>query len=155
MKKISSEYTFFYKKLIPVVWLAFLGFALTLGFKAGAIEKNPMTLVSPGIVTVIGYFIWKKKFWTLADEVYDWGDFLMVKNNGQEEQVLLTNIMNVSASTFTNPPRVTLKLVNPGKFGTEISFLPVRKFFAMPFANNAVSEDLIIRVDRARGHRVA
>jgi hypothetical protein len=63
---------------------------------------------------------------------------------------MLSNIMNVSSSTFMNPPRVTLKLVRPSKFGREIAFSPASKFTLNPFAKNEIAEDLMDRAYRAR-----
>jgi len=59
------------------------------------------------------------------------GDYLLVKNRGVEA-VDLANIMNVSASTAVNPPRITLRLLKPGKFGDEISFSPQTGFRLKP-----------------------
>lgn len=114
-----------------------------------------MFLVGPGIMAVFGFVIMKKTVWDLVDEVYDDQDFLLVKNRGEEDRVALSNIINVSATTFMNPPRTTLRLVNPGKFGDEITFTPVRGFNLNPFAKNQVAEDLIVRVDKARVNRAA
>jgi hypothetical protein len=95
----------------------------------------------------------KKLFWDLADEVYDCGDSLLIRNRGEEERVSLSNIMNVSISPVMNPPRVTLRLVTPSKFGNEVAFLPIVGFTLNPFAKNQVVEDLIVRVDQARSKR--
>ena len=89
----------------------------------------------------------------MADEVWDGGDHLLVKIGDQSEPVPLANIMNVSASTLVNPPRITLRLVSPGRFGQEISFSPLRNSMFNPFARNAVADDLIERVHRAKGLR--
>jgi hypothetical protein len=61
--------------------------------------------------------------------------------------------MNVNASTYVNPPRITLRLVTPGRFGNEIAFSPIAGFRLNPFAKNKIAEDLIVRVDRARSKR--
>jgi hypothetical protein len=63
--------------------------------------------------------------------------------------------MNVNASTMTNPPRITLRLATPSKFGSEIAFSPARQFTLNPFAPSPVAEDLIVRVDKARTLRQA
>ena len=102
---------------------------------------------------VFGYFLMKKLVWDLVDEVYDCGDFLLVKNRDEEERIALSNIMNVNASTYINPPRITLRLVNPSKFGSEVAFSPITGFKLNPFAKNAVAEDLIVRVYQARSKR--
>jgi hypothetical protein len=95
----------------------------------------------------------KKLVWDLADEVYDCGDFLLVRKRDEEDRVPLSNVMNVNASTYVNPPRITLRLVTPGRFGNEIAFSPIAGFRLNPFAKNKIAEDLIVRVDRARSKR--
>lgn len=56
----------------------------------------------------------------------------------------------VNTSTNGNLPRVTLRLVKPGRFGSEISFALPARFSFNPFAKHPVVEDLIVRVDKAR-----
>lgn len=153
MTKISSKFTFFHKKWFPLLWFGFLAVFVTLALTNGALEKNPMFLVGPIVMAVIGLFVMKKLVWDLVDEVYDCGEFLLIKNRGEEDRVPLSNIMNVNASTMINPPRITLRLVNPGKFGNEIAFSPLTSFTFNPFAKNQVAEGLIVRVDRARTNR--
>lgn len=155
MKKISSKSTFLSKKLFPLFWFGFLAIFMFQAVMDGTVQQDPMFLVMPCVMAVFGVVLMKKLVWDLADEVYDCGDSLLVKNGGKEERVPLSNIMNVSASTYSNPPRVSLRLVKAGKFGNEISFSPAASFTLNPFAKNKVTEDLIIRVDRARSRRVA
>jgi hypothetical protein len=153
VKKISSSWTFFHKKIFPVFWFGFIAlFVLTVS-AAEADQLDAMFLVIPAFMAIVGFVLLKKLVWDLLDEVYDCGDFLLIKNQGEEDEVALSNIMNVSPSTFTNPPRVTLRLANPSRFGNEIVFSPVTGFSVNPFAKNAVAEDLMVRVDRARSRR--
>ena len=150
MKKISSRSLFITKKVLPVLWFGILAFVLIAGILSKAYNGNPMVIVGPGIMIVFGYFMMKKLVWDLVDEVYDYGDYLLVRNGGQEERVALSNIMNVSATTLVNPPRITLRLVKPGRFGPEIAFSPVVPLTLNPFAKNAVAEELIVRAYAAR-----
>lgn len=94
----------------------------------------------------------------LVDEVYDCGDFLLIKNRGEEDIVSLSNIINLNVSTSSKPLTITLRLVKPSKFGTEISFLsPAAKptSFWDTSTKSLIAEDLIIRVDQARSKRSA
>lgn len=151
MKKISSGFTFFHKKIFPLFWFGFIAvFVANVWTLGKGLPKDPMFIAVPIIMLLIGFVILKKLVWDLMDEVYDGGDYLLVKNRGEEERIPLSNIMNVSASTFTNPPRVTLRLVRPGKFGEELTFSPVKKFSLSPFAKHPMIDDLIRRVDQAR-----
>lgn len=153
MTKISSGSLFYTKRIFPLFWFGFVGVMFALLLANGNLQKSPAMFIVPCVMAVFGYVLMKKLVWDLVDEVYDAGDFLVVRNRGEEEQVPLTNIMNVSASTNVNPPRITLRLVNPGRFGSEIAFSPPRVFSLNPFAKNKVAEDLIVRVDQARSKR--
>jgi hypothetical protein len=153
MTKISSRATFWYKKAFPALWFGFLAFFVFGGLMHGGIEENAIFLFVAVLMTVMGWVVMKQLVWDLADEVYDGGDFLLVRKGDEEERIPLSNVMNVSASTALNPPRVTLRLVNPGKLGTEVAFSPAARATLNPFAKNPVTEDLIVRVDRARSRR--
>lgn len=153
MKKISSGNTRFYKKVFPAIWFGGLVVFLVVAVGTGGLKENAIFLLAPLAMTVFGFFLFKNMVWDLVDEVYDCGDTLLIRNRGQEEAVALTNIMNVSSSMLMNPPRVTLRLVIPSVFGTEITFTPAKRFTLNPFAKNEIAEDLIVRVDQARSRR--
>jgi hypothetical protein len=151
MRLISSKMTFFNKRVFPAIWFGFLAVFIGLALFSGA-ARNPASLlpvlIAPAIMIVFGYVIMKKLVFDLADEVWDDGDSLVVKNNGQEQRIALSDIKNVSYSPFVNPPRVTLSLRRPTVFGDEITFsAPVR---LVPFSKSPVITDLIERVDLAR-----
>jgi hypothetical protein len=157
VKKISSGMLFVTKKIFPVAWFGFLAvFFFMVVFAGGrgkaALPPVPFLLV-PTLMAIFGFFLMKKLVWDLADEVYDGGDFLLIKKGSEEERVELSNIMNVSFSMLVNPPRVTLRLVTPGIFGQEIAFSPVTGFRLNPFARNPMVDDLVMRVDQARRAR--
>lgn len=154
MRKISSSKTFFYKKLFPVFWFGMLLLFVIISLKVP--PHGPLQvpfLLMPAVMAVIGYVVMRKLVWDLADEVYDCGDHLLVKNRGQEFRLSFAEIINVNAMTMVNPPRITLRLAQASSaegFGNEISFSPDRPFTLNPFAKNEIAEDLILRVDRAR-----
>jgi hypothetical protein len=54
----------------------------------------------------------------------------------------------VSHATFTNPPRITLTLRYPCRFGKDMTFSPLARL--NPFSKNPIAEELIERVDAAR-----
>lgn len=153
MKKISSSLTVVTKKIFPAFWFGILAIFFIFSLTSGAADRDPMFLIVPVLMAVIGYFAVKKFVWILVDEVYDCGDFLIVRNRGDEDRIPLANVMNVDPSTFVNPPRITLRLASPSKWGTEVVFSPIRRSISNPFARNAVAQDLIVRVDRARRSR--
>ena len=153
MKKISSN-QFFLKKVFHIFWFGFLAIFLVTSITAKAYEKNIIFIVQPLLMAAFGYFLLKKLIWDLVDEVYDCGDYLLIKHRNDEDKILLSNVMNISGVSFTNPPRTTLRLVKGSKFGSEITFSPLKPFFSFnPFSKNAVVEDLIIRIGAARMYR--
>ena len=132
MTKISAKSMYFIKKLFPLLWFGVLGFfAVTI---LVVDRSEAFMLVVPCVMAVLGYYVMKVLIWALVDEVYDCGDSLLIKNGGREEMIPLSNIMNVSAITLMNPQRITLRLVRPGKFGSEVSFSPATSFKLNPFA---------------------
>jgi hypothetical protein len=150
MERISSSFTFFSKWVFPLAWFGFLGFFMYQSLRNGAAQSDPMFLAIPLVMAVFGVVLMRKLAWDLADSVDDCGSYLLVRKGRIEQRVDLANVMNVSASTFQNPPRITLRLVTPGELGREVSFSPRSRTSLNPFAPNPVAEDLMERVHRAR-----
>ena len=150
MTRISSKQVYFLKWIFPVLFLAVMLVPIGIGL---AVPRSPPPIaifLMPLVMIPILFLVLRKFVWDLMDEVYDGGDYLLVKKGDEEDRIPLSNIMNVSATLMVNPPRVTLRLVNPSKFGKEVSFSPVRPFTLNPFARNDDRRDLIERVDKAR-----
>jgi len=151
MRRISSKWTFFYKRISPVIFFGFLvvfiGIALLANLRSNsALDNIPFLIVA--IVMTVVFFISKKLIFDLVDEVWEDGETLVVRNSGQEQRIALADIKNVNYSPLISPPRVTLSLRRPTVFGDEVTFCaPVRM---VPLAPSPVINDLIERVDRAR-----
>jgi len=154
MTRISSRRTFFVKRVFPVLWFGLVGVIAGAMLLASAAGKGAgFMVVPPALMAVVGYVLFRKLLWDLADEVYDCGDALLVRNKGVEDLIPLANVMNVSATTLINPPRVELRLLTPSKLGSEVVFSPAVGLRLNPFARIPIVEDLIVRVDRARSKR--
>jgi len=152
-RRISSRQTFFLKRLFPVLWFGMVVLSLVAGLagaRAGKAVPPPVFIV-PLLLFVIGYVVLRKLVFDLADEVFDEGDALRVRIGSEEERIALTDIINVGYTQFVNPPRITLTLRQPGRFGREVSFSPPQAFFA-PFVRNKLASELIERVEAARRH---
>ena len=154
-----SDSMFFMKRVFPVVWGVFLvvvvGMAATSAIRSGARPAEFAFFLIPLIAAAIGFTVMRRLVWDLVDEVYDHGDYLVVKHRGDETRIDLADVMNVSASTMLNPPRITLRLRQPTRLGSEVAFSPAGGFRWFPAlsAKNPIAEDLVVRVDRARSHR--
>jgi hypothetical protein len=149
MKKISNSFTFSLK-LFPFVFYGFLAFMVVLLCIHGAVTKAPLLLAVPCAMGVMAYSFVSTTLRDLADEVYDCGDFLLVRKRGEEDNVPLSNIMNVKFVFWKTLPRIILALDAPGKFGTEIVFATPPQLYLGACPKNKIVEDLIVRVHQAR-----
>ncbi len=155
MTRISSRMTYFYKRIFPLLWLGFIAVFAGLSVAGGTARLELPFIVIPCVIVAVGFVVFRRMVWTLADEVLDAGDALVVRKGGYDERIPLSGIMNVNTTLYTNPPRITLRLVRPGRFGTEVAFMPVTGLRINPFARNKIADDLAERVDRARATRAA
>lgn len=150
MQQISSRSTVLNKRIFPAFWFAIVAVIFFTFLFAHASRGRPplVALLAPVLMAALGYFIIKNLIGDLADQVLDAGDSLIVRFGNEQEQIPLSNIINVSYAYMMNPPRVTLTLRNPGRFGSEISFSPPQRFW--PLYKSPVIAELIKRVDAAR-----
>ena len=147
MQRISSRMTFFYKRVFPIILLVLAVLPVALPIGSGKTPPFPVFLM-PVVVIGIGYVVLTKLIFDMVDEVWDAGDFLIVRNKNQEDRIPLSAIINVGYSPLINPPRVTLTLRTQGIFGDTVAFCAPVRF--MPFAANPLVDDLIRRIDAAR-----
>jgi hypothetical protein len=152
MRRISSRMTFFYKRILPLIFCGvFVIFVVVtwigLSRSPGQFPGMPFLIV-PVLIFAFIFFVMKKMIFDLVDEVLDGGDALIVRNRGREDRVTLANIMNVNYSPFINPPRVTLTLRQPSVFGNQITFCAPVRF--VPFSTSPLVDELIGRIDAAR-----
>lgn len=152
-KRISSQGTFFYKLAFPIIWFGVLGSVVLLGLLNTSMAAGTMLpfIIMPIFMAGIGYVIFRALLTGLMDEVWDNGKELLVVNGGHVEHVPLAGIININYSGLTNPKRATLQLRQPGRWGTKLSFIPVRSSMSIwNLMDNKVIDALIARVDEAR-----
>ncbi|MGY3039804.1 hypothetical protein ACVWWQ_001427 [Rhodanobacter sp. TND4EL1] len=158
MQRLSSSSTGFYKRVFPVLWFGFialfLAFALWARLHPDSVDGAPpdlMFLVMPLLMGAIGWVVYRRVVSDLMDEVWLDGDWLVVTNRGEKRRVPLTDVMNVNATTTTNPRRITVMLRTATPFGSELNFMPAspRRLFSL-FQPDPVVMNLIRRVDALR-----
>lgn len=159
MRRLSSSSTFFYKRVFPVLWFGFLLVFLAIAFwgmQHARAQAQPQQfvpfLLMPLLMAGVGIFIFRKLIHDLVDEVWLDGDYLVVKNRGEQRRVALADVMNINSSTMTNPRRVTVMLRTESRFGRSFSFMPASPLrFLGAFQPDPVATELIERVDALRG----
>ena len=155
MRQLSSKSTFLMKRAFPTVWLGFLAVFGVTSFLNGAFRQDPMFAVVPILMAIFGLFFFRALLWKLSDSVFYHGDYLVAQRSGVEARIPIANIMNVSASSFSNPKTVTLRLIQASALGQVVSFIPATPFTLNPLAKVAIAEDLMERAFTARSKRVA
>jgi hypothetical protein len=150
MPLISSKMTFFYKRIFPIIWFGSMAIFALFVLLTGP-DQDLSALIVPVLMAIIGYWFMKKLVFNLADQVFDVGDALLVRNGDREERIALADIKNVNYSPYINPPQVTLSLRRPTVFGDTIAFCA--PFRIMPLSSSPIIDRLVDRVDAARQKR--
>jgi hypothetical protein len=151
MKRISSSWTFFYKRVFPAFWFGFCLLFLIVPWLVISTSSQSLPIpffFVPALMIIIGFFIMRKLVFDLVDQVWDDGDTLLVRNRGEEQRVALADIKNVSYTPLMNPPRIVLSLRRTTAFGNQIAFCAPMRF--VPFSSSPIINDLIDRIDAAR-----
>lgn len=153
MTRISSQATFFYKRVFPFLWFGFLALFIAITIATALTEPRPVVeivffILSPLFMAAFGWVLMKFTVLDLIDEVFDDGDEFIIRNRSVEERVPFSEIINVSYNGFINPPRITLMLRQPNSLGASIAFMPTFRLFQ--YSLHPTAKDLIERVDEAR-----
>jgi hypothetical protein len=159
MRRVSSSSTYFYKRVFPVLWFGFLLVFLAIAlwgalYSPAAARPQPVLpfLLLPLLMAGIGFLVFRKLIFDLVDEVWLDGDWLIVKNRDEQRRVALSDVMNVNATTMTNPRRITVMLRTDTRYGRSFSFMPASpRGFLSAFKPDPIATELIERVDALRG----
>jgi len=139
-------------KISPYVVFVLSGLLLILLLWSGAYETSPMLLVAVGGIGLYVVCSMASSQRACMDVVFDCGDHLLVRKNGEEDTIPFPNIINVNF--WKNPHNISahiaLTLASPGKFGTEIAFAPPAQFYFSFPPRNKIAEDLLVRAENAR-----
>ncbi len=127
MIKISSDVATSLSKAYLILPLAVLLLILVVTI-SGALQGRTDSMVA--LIIVIPLFVlfvcYGKKFiWSLADEVYDDGDALVVNRGRLQKRILLADIEDLIDRTFTRTPVIIIKFIAECEFGDGIGFMPI------------------------------
>ena len=151
MVRISTRQTAFLKRGFPTFWVVILAVIAVSVSADPHVAPRDRAIVYYGVIppiALLGWFLWRKLLSNLADEVWDAGDELVVRDRGVEAHVPLSNIVNVSCEWLTNPQRITLTLREPSMLGSEIVFAPLVQWVLL--RRSPIADDLVRRVEEAR-----
>ena len=144
MKKISSDFTFVYIKILPIGFLILL-IQNILDFPSGLKEK-----ISHVLFLTVACLIFKYYVIDLIDEVYDCGKSLLFKKGNKEIEIELKNIkkVNYKLGIFTNYQYLGFEFHERTEIGKKDKFIPT-PFNWFGLIRNPEMVDLIKRIEAA------
>jgi hypothetical protein len=84
----------------------------------GAWARNPVFVLGPSAVLVVGLEMFPRYFRRMADRVEDQGTYLLARHRGVEARIELQDIMNVTFVARSIPQKVVLRLATPSALGS-------------------------------------
>jgi hypothetical protein len=123
---ISFRNTALFKRGIWLSAVALLAFVISPFILDGSLWRDLLPSLFGAAVLGVGliYFFWRTKFHRLAEEVIDGEVHLQVRRGRTEQVIPFADIAAAEVCTFSGIHRITVSLHAPGKFGTQIHFLP-------------------------------
>lgn len=139
-RTISSQLTFFYKFILPVLFLL-SSVNMLVQMLRGQFFKE---IFPPVAIFVLIFAAWiALALWCFVrlKKVSLDDDFLYVSDYRTESRIPLEEIVNVTEVRWINPFPVTIHLRSPSEFGTKIVFAPTYRMFAL-FSPHPIVEEL-------------
>ncbi|HEX3912533.1 MAG TPA: hypothetical protein VHW71_03420 [Steroidobacteraceae bacterium] len=147
MRTISFKNTALFKRGIWLSAAALIAFVAGPAAVDGALWIDPL----PSVIAVailcaaLSYFFWKTQMHRLADEVLDCGDSLKVRRGRTEQTIPLARIAAAEVASSGGFHRITIRLLEPSKFGRRVEFLPQASLWSNIDAIKQVARNLTER----------
>ncbi|HEY0428922.1 MAG TPA: hypothetical protein VGC76_14165 [Pyrinomonadaceae bacterium] len=140
-QSISSAFTFYFKVILPALWIPFFGVgAIVSSFNMTTSDLPfgrffPLLMWLGGSIFIYWAGVGLKK--VSIDETT-----LYVSNYSKEILIPRAEIQAVTENFWINTHPVTIHLKSPSPFGSKIKFMPKLRFFAF-FRSHPIVEELI------------
>jgi hypothetical protein len=142
-ERLSSSWTFYYKVVLPVVWIGGFGLGTIILWTVNSAGSQLQLNVIRGVfffVWLVGssFILWfavRLKAVTLSEGT------LIVANFRQEIRIPLSSINEIRESRLVNPKTIKLTLYPPCDFGEKVVFIPKIKFYN-PFGQHPIVKQL-------------
>ena len=140
----------FWKWIEPIAAVAFLSSFIVYELLEKGFQVNNPRLLVPYALLVWSIFLYIMLVSGLVSYVYDSDKYLIVKNGKVKDRVMYSDIKEVEYFPRQAPRKVTLHLMQPSKFGKNISFSPYSPFDEFFSERNTVVETLIEKVEKSK-----
>jgi hypothetical protein len=155
MQVISFKDTVLYKRGCWLSAVALVAAVAAPSVVDRSIFDQPFVHAIP-ICVLIGFLIYllqSGRFFSIADEVIDCGDYLKVRRARTEINILFSSISAAEVATTYRMHRITISLREQTKLGTRVDFWPPASHWGNLFAVQQVANDLADRARRAVGEK--
>lgn len=132
------------------MFYGFIGLVAILGIVDGELFAHPESALGLVLVTAAFYVFQKLLVGETADEVVDFGSYLLVRRGRTKDRIEFRDIVKVDASLNLSPPLMTLHLAKPSKLGSLVTFVPIGTRFN-PFGEHPLAKELVRRAEASRG----
>jgi hypothetical protein len=154
MRIISFKDTILYKRGFWLSAVALVTAVAAPSVVDKSIFNQPTVHVIP-IVMLIGfwiYFMQEGRFFSIADEVIDCGDYLEVRRGRTELKIPFSSISAAEVSTTYRMHRITVHLRERTNLGWRVDFWPQAIHWGNLLAVQKIAVDLSDRARRAVGN---
>jgi len=146
MHLISSRMTRFHKASLPVFAAVFVLIIAVLAFALDEVSLPLLLMLA--VIPLAALFKYRARTFPLADEVWDCGDALFIRQGGAGRRIAFSRIRTIDHGDYPNPHTLGLVLCDPQEFGGKVAFvLPFRLFF---LTKSPVQKDLERRITEAK-----
>jgi hypothetical protein len=146
---ISFKDTILYKRGIWLTAAALVAAVAAPSFIDGSIFNQPIVHIVP-LCILIGfwvYFLQKGRFFSIVDEVVDFGDHLKVRRSRTEVVIPFSAIASAEVTTDIRIHRITIHLREQTKIGNRVDFWPQASLWSNLFGVQQLALSL---ADRAK-----
>jgi hypothetical protein len=156
MQVISFKDTILYKRGVWLSAAALVAAVASPWVVDGSFFNQPVVHLLPlGILTGFWlYFLQKARFLSIADEVADCQDHLLVRRGRTEEMIPFSAISSVDVKTDYRMHRISIELREQRKIGNRLEFWPQANLWGNLFAVRQVALELSDRARKAAGGNV-
>lgn len=142
--RLSAEHMYLAKWVLPPIGLVVV---TAMMFEKEVHKAHPHFMILTAamiVVVIICAAVFRRCIWSLADEVTDGSEHLLVRFGSRRAQIKVSDVLGIDVDGELGATTIHLRLAVPCELGNRISFL-ARQTSRNPFAPNLVAQELVAR----------
>ena len=109
-----------YDKSFPKLWLGGIGAVFLFGLFAEGFATSGLFVCAA--MLMLGVYYFNKTVWCVVDEVLDYGDFLRIIKSGKQQDIHVSDIVEINLTYPNHKHLLTITTTNAGDLGSAITF---------------------------------